>query len=77
MLSPVSIFVLWSLVLGHTAIDKVVDLFLRHAGAFGCAEGLFLFLSPFIDEVDISGVAVNDISNKISSAAYGRCLHVN
>ena len=55
----------------------MVDLLFGHAGAFGCAEGLFLFLSPFIDEVDISGVAVNDISNKISSAAYGRCLHVN
>ena len=55
----------------------MVDLLFGHAGAFGCAEGLFLFLSPFMDEVDISGIAVNDISNKISSGAYGRCLHVN
>lgn len=53
------------LVSGRTAIDKMVDLSFGHAGAFGCAEGLFLFLSPFIDEVDISGVAGNDISNKI------------
>ena len=62
---------------GRTAIDKIVDLFFGHAGAFGCAEGLFLFLSPFIDKVDISGVAGNNISNNISSGAYGRCLHVN
>ena len=65
------------LVVGRTAIDKMVNLFFGHAGAFGCAKGLFLFLSPFIDEVDISGVAGNDISNTISKGGYGSNLHVN
>ena len=55
----------------------MVNLFFGHAGAFGCAKGLFLFLSPFIDEVDISGVAGNDISNTISKGGYGSNLHVN
>lgn len=54
----------------------MVDLFFGHARAFGCAEGLFLFLSPFINKVDISGVA-DDISNTISNGGYGRSLHVN
>lgn len=35
----------------------MVDLFLGHAGAFCCAEGVFLFLAPLVDEMDVLGVA--------------------
>lgn len=41
----------------RTAIDEMVDLVFSHTGAFGRAEVSFLFLPPFIDVVDVLGVA--------------------
>lgn len=57
----------------RTAIHKMVDLVFGHAGAFSRTEGLFLFLSPFIDIMEILGVAV--IVNDYLTG-YGNDTHI-
>lgn len=41
----------------RTAIHKVFDLLFGHSGAFGSTERALLFLTPFVDETRVFGVA--------------------
>lgn len=40
----------------HTAVHKVVDLFLSHSSTFGSTKGALLFLAPLVNETGVFGV---------------------
>ena len=41
----------------HTAINKAIDLLFGHAGTLGGTKGAFLLLAPFVDVMEVIGIA--------------------
>ena len=52
------------------------DLVLGHAGAFSRAKGLFLFLTPFIDIMEVLGVTARVLATILTRIGPANGTHI-